>query len=199
MRTRRRRMLWVVVVALAAVSGCGQSQPVAVSGTDGTTTAAAEAAPAEPAVDLEDAGAIVEALAAAGLPVTVVKVYTEADDPNELLGRPGGYIAKSAFADSRVPADKTEGTDPDAVERGGSIEVYPDNASARKRGQYIQTVTQEMQGWAGREYDYVAGQVLLRVTASITPTDAKEYQATLAQLVGEDAVAVDAVDLHSPS
>jgi hypothetical protein len=40
--------------------------------------------------------------------VKPIKVSTAADDPNHLLGRPHGYTSKTAFADSRVPADEVE-------------------------------------------------------------------------------------------
>ena len=180
------------------MTACGQPEPVHVSTATETAATAASEKP-QSAVDAQDAGALVEAMAAAGVPIKLIKVYTEEDDPNELLGRPGGYVAKSAFSDSRVKASAVKGTGADAIERGGSIEVYADRAGAVKRGEYIQTMTQAMQGLAGREYDYVTGGVLVRVTASLTPTQAKTYQAAISKIIGADAVLVEAPSAKSPS
>lgn len=65
--------------------------------------------------------------------VTLVTSYTAADDPNHQLGRPHGYTSKTAFADSRVPQDQLGGLAPDASERGGSVEVFADEAGAQAR------------------------------------------------------------------
>jgi hypothetical protein len=108
----------------------------------------------------------------------LVKVYTEDDDPNDLLGRPNGYTSKIAFSDSRVSKDDTVGEAKDAIERGGSIEVYPDDAGAKARATYIQEMLKAT-GF-GTEYDYVKGPILVRVTGNLTPTKAKDYQAALA-------------------
>ena len=78
---------------------------------------------------------------AAQVPIaSLVKVYTEDDDPNRLLGRPNGYTSKIAFADSRISKTDTDGTQKDAIERGGSIEVFPDADLAKGRAEYIQGV-----------------------------------------------------------
>lgn len=108
----------------------------------------------------------------------LVKVYTEDDDPNDLLGRPNGYTSKIAFSDSRISKDDIDGTAKDAIERGGSIEVYPDAAGAKARATYIQDMLKAT-GF-GTEYDYVKGPILVRVTGNLTPTKAKDYQAALA-------------------
>lgn len=107
----------------------------------------------------------------------LVKAYTAADDPNHMLGRPNGYTSKTAFADSRVPADQVEGLASDAVERGGSVEVYPDEAGAKARMDYIQTIGKSLP--MASEYDYLAGPVLVRVSRILTPDQAKEYEAAL--------------------
>ena len=59
-------------------------------------------------------------------------------DPNRLLGRPNGYTSKIAFADSRISKTDTDGTQKNAIERGGSIEVFPDAELAMGRAEYIQ-------------------------------------------------------------
>jgi hypothetical protein len=75
------------------------------------------------------------------------------NDPNRLLGRPNGYTSKIAFADSRISKTDTDGTQKDAIERGGSIEVFPDAELAMGRAEYIQGVLKN--SGLGAEYDYI--------------------------------------------
>ena len=98
---------------------------------------------------------------------SLVKVYTEDDDPNKLLGRPNGYTSKIAFADSRISKADIEGAEEDAIERGGSIEVFPDAELAKGRAEYIQGALKN--SGLGAEYDDVHGPVLVRVTGNLSP------------------------------
>jgi hypothetical protein len=112
--------------------------------------------------------------------VTLTKAYTAEDDPNKLLGRPGQYTSKTAFADSRVPkeglpADNTQ------TEHGGGVEVFPDEAGANARKELIQKLGQSMGGLIA-EYDYVKGGVLVRVSSKLTPDQAKEYETALSAI-----------------
>jgi hypothetical protein len=117
-------------------------------------------------------------LIAAQVPsASLVKVYTEDDDPNKLLGRPNGYTSKIAFADSRISKADTDGTDKDAIERGGSIEVFPDAELPKGRAQYIQGVLKN--SGLGAEYDYLRGPVLVRVTGNFSPSKAQAYERAL--------------------
>jgi len=107
--------------------------------------------------------------------VTLVKAYTSADDPNHQLGRPNGYTSKTAFADSRVEQPDTEFVDADSLSRGGSVEVYPDEAGAKARKDYIVNLGKSLP--LAVEYDYVQGGVLIRVAQEMTPERAAEYEA----------------------
>jgi hypothetical protein len=108
---------------------------------------------------------------------SLVKVYTEDDDPNKLLGRPNGYTSKIAFADSRIAEVDTEGADKDAIERGGSIEVFSDAELAKGRAEYIQGILKN--SGLGAEYDYLHGPVLVRVTGNLSPSKARDYERAL--------------------
>ena len=107
----------------------------------------------------------------------LVKVYTEDDDPNRLLGRPTGYTSKIAFSDSRISKKDIEYTDSDAIERGGSIEVYSDADGAKQRAEYIQAIGKS--SGLANEYAYLKGSILVRVTGNLPPSKAKDYQAAL--------------------
>jgi hypothetical protein len=66
--------------------------------------------------------------------VTEIKVYSEQNDPNNQLGKPGYYIAGGAFVDSRT-GDTLSGNW--GAEAGGSIEIYQTEADAAKRVEYL--------------------------------------------------------------
>lgn len=112
--------------------------------------------------------------------VSLTKTYTAEDDPNKLLGRPGQYTSKAAFADSRVPkeglpADNTQ------TEHGGGVEVFADEAGAKARREMIEKLSQGLGGLIA-EYGYVKGGVLVRVSGKLTPDQAKEYETALATI-----------------
>jgi hypothetical protein len=95
----------LVVAGALAVAGCGGSI----------------ASPSQPLTAQQVTTALAKHIPA----VTPGVVYTADTDPNHLLGRPGGYVSKTAFIDSRVSQSDVEGMRSDAVERGGSVEVFP--------------------------------------------------------------------------
>ena len=133
--------------------------------------------PIHPPSESETAEEVFNRIAAQGPTASLVKVYTEDDDPNRLLGRPNGYTSKIAFADSRISKADTDGTQKDAIERSGSIEVFPDADLAKGRAEYIQGVLKS--SGLGAEYDYLQGPVLVRVTGNLSPSKARDYERAL--------------------
>lgn len=64
-------------------------------------------------------------------------IYTEQQDPNNNLGKPGYYVAGANFYDTRTstpPDGAAFGTD-----SGGAIEVYSTSADAAKRADYLKS------------------------------------------------------------
>jgi hypothetical protein len=102
--------------------------------------------------------------------------YDENTDPNDRLGRPGGYASKAAFRDARVhvAAYVTEVDDPD---RGGSVEVFGKRSAAMDRAREVQMKLKAF--GLGTEYDYVVGGALIRVSGNVTPSQAASYQQAL--------------------
>ena len=84
--------------------------------------------PDSSAVGSETAEEVFNRIAAQVPTASLVKVYTEDDDPNRLLGRPNGYTSKIAFADSRISNADTAGR-----------RRTPSNGAVRSR--YFQTRT----------------------------------------------------------
>ncbi|WP_101608474.1 hypothetical protein [Amycolatopsis sp. BJA-103] len=164
-----RRTMAAVSLALAALSltACGGSSPSAIG------SATAEAGSSTPKTADDVTKTLGQKIATAKL----IKTYTAENDPNHLLGRPNGYTSKTAFSDSRVKPSDVEYLGADAVERGGSVEVFGDEAGAKARMDFIQSVAKNMP-MVG-EYDYVKGTILVRVSRFLTPDQAKEYEAAL--------------------
>ena len=104
---------------------------------------------------------VVTALRKAGLPIGLVRYYTASSDPNKLLGRPGQYIGKANFRDR---LDSRTGFE---VDNGGSVETFSNVADARRRFNYVSSVTETSPLLS--EYDYLEGTVFLRLSHVLTP------------------------------
>lgn len=71
------------------------------------------------------------------------------------------------------------------------VEYFEDQKQAWDRGPYIQTALRASQ-ILGTEYDHVAGPALLRVSSALTPDQTESYRRSLSQVMGTDAVLVEA-------
>lgn len=177
----RRVVPVLVAVAAIALGGCGGSgssastSPSASEVSPVPTSSATSITPGQDMAGLDAAG-VVTWLADRDVPITVAQVYDENTDPNNRLGRPGGYTSKAAFADSRVPKSKY-GSEVDDPHRGGSVEVFADEAAAVARSKEVQTKLKAF--GLGTEYDYVVDGVLVRVSGSVTPSQAASYAKAL--------------------
>lgn len=162
----------VGVLSLLLLTACGSSP--ASNPAAGGTPAPAPATTSAPAAPLDASGELAK-LKAAGLPIGESSVVTAANDGNHLLGRPNGYTSKVYWTDTRVDQSKVMAPPGVDVGRGGSIESYPDTAGAKARKDYLVAVTKGLP--AATEYDYLAGTSVIRVSALLTPDQAKQYEA----------------------
>lgn len=165
-----------------ALTACGGGSPddqndPTLAAPPAATQDAPEPSPSPLAEEPTDGAAVVDLLAAAGLPVKLTVDYDESTDPNKQLGRPNGYQDKVAFVDARIDAAAVIDDDEGSVELGGSVEVFATEAEAQRRADYIKTVTAGTP--ALTEYGYVSGGILLRLSQQLTPKQAKEYEAAL--------------------
>jgi outer membrane murein-binding lipoprotein Lpp len=193
MRTSKRHLtLTCAVVFGCLLAGCSQSSKTATGlqtsqATVSAVVAAVAASGSHPGASaspaLHTAESLVTALKAAGVPLSGMVVYTAETDPNHKLGRPGGYLSKAAFADTRVARSEVRDTSAGSVELGGGVEVFPTSAGAQARARYIQGALQGAQ-MLGSEYDYVAGGVLLRLSGLLTPAQAEKSAASLSSVTG---------------
>ncbi len=123
-----------------------------------------------PAAGVSDQS-LLDAFQSAGLPMDDIVIYTAATDPNHLLGRPDQYTAKASWHDTRLPSPANPAAP--EVSDGGGIEIFADHAAAQARADYIQNIGKNIPFLA--EYDYVHGQVVLRLSKSLTPDQAAAY------------------------
>jgi hypothetical protein len=157
------------------------------------------AAAAKPTADAAAAGALTGLTAEqvairlrdVGVPLHTAVVYDASSDPNQLLGKPGGYASKIAFTDARTGVSPARVTTKDPVEQGGSIEVFADQATASSRMQQLRTVTASSQ--LLQESDFQQGGVVLRVSRYFSATDANGYRDALAALAAGSGRAPAAV------
>jgi hypothetical protein len=125
-----------------------------------------------------DAEEVVLALRAAGAPIGTYVVYTDATDPNDLIGRPGGYRSKASFHDTRLPFDPAFHPD-----EGGTVEVFPDAESAAARLEYLEGIQHVAPLFA--EHRYLRGAVLVRVSRYLTEEQAGVYEAAVEAVIGD--------------
>ena len=164
-----RTIVALAAAGLLALTGCSSSDSgAAVSG----SSSSAEKKPAS-----MDAEQVVKALADSVPSAKPATVYTAESDPNKLLGRPGGYLSKADLADDRAKPKLEE----DAVQQGGSVEIFEDPSEAEDRAKYIADTLKAAKIF-GTEYHYVNGGILLRVSGALTPDQAAEYEAALKKL-----------------
>ncbi|MBA2473688.1 MAG: hypothetical protein H0W70_12355 [Actinobacteria bacterium] len=162
--------LVIALVLTAGACGKGDDKPV-----DTAVASSAATTVTSPAAKARTAGEIVANLKTNGLPIAETTVYTAADDPNDQLGRPGGYTSKASWHDTRVETQ----TDFD-VTGGGSVEVFGTETDAQKRYDYVDSITH---GNAMlNEYHWRHGVIFLRVSKELTPDQADGYKRALDRL-----------------
>jgi hypothetical protein len=169
----RRTILPIAVLLL--VTACGSGRTASTTGADAPASAPA-------ASKKLDAAGVFKELAVAVPTAKLTWTATAANDPNHLLGRPSQYTSKIAFADSQIPSKDTElgGTkmyETGDVQLGGSVEVFSAPGDAAARSKYVAAVTKSVQAFA--EYDYVHGDIVLRLSHLLTPDEAAAYKKAL--------------------
>lgn len=161
-----KRLIVTAVLALS-VAACGTGQEPNASP---KPSASAEAVVEEKAPTATE---IAEAIKAEVPEVRKVVTITEDNDPNDKIGRPNGYTDAAVLFDERAEPEDGEPT----IDQGASLTVWPDAASAADWSEYIQSLLKEADGLLGSEYHYQSGNMLLRVSGSLKPSEAAAYEA----------------------
>ncbi|MFI7492997.1 hypothetical protein ACIBXA_31965 [Micromonospora echinaurantiaca] len=176
MRTRHN-ILAIAIAAALTLSGCGDDPTREPTNPAAPASTPSSLAPA-PAAPL-DAKAVLAKLTAAKVGLTGGAVQDENTDPNNLLGRPNGYLSR---ASADLPGGDLE-SEKYGIGRGLVIEVFPSAADVDRRSQYIQESLKSLP-ILGTEYHYRAdgGRVLVRVSGKVKPSQAKKIEAAVAGL-----------------
>lgn len=170
------RKIVLLTLFLTIVAGCGETAQAPAST---PTTQPTQATPASTTVKATlSAEQIVKALQARGLPIGAFTVYTAETDLNHLLGRPGQYISKASFKDTRIVSQTTDF----GVSDGGSVETFATAKDAQGRFAYLQSLSTSGNALFA-EYEYIEGLVVLRVSSQLTPDQAKAYDTALKGLL----------------
>ena len=122
--------------------------------------------------------------------ITDIVDYSEANDPNGLLGQENQYASKSSWEDNRISNHKSE--------HAGTIEVFKNTKDAELREWKISNaneacelrITKEKygsavkEGWACEEYNmYRKNTVVIRLSPAFSDEQAAEYKKYLNEII----------------
>jgi hypothetical protein len=111
--------------------------------------------------------------------VTTTKVYTEETDPNNVMGKPGKYVAGAAFLDSRAGVTGEEW----GADGGGGIEVYKTEEDAEKRVAYFNELVASGSPLVSPGAYKQVGVVVVRASDALAKSQQDEIIAFLAEKV----------------
>lgn len=156
----------VIGASLMMLAACGEKAP---SGNETVATA--------PAPKVDTAEDVIGLFTTAGLKVENVVNLTAESDSNQLLGRPGQYTSKAFFYDARHPKQ------PEGDEGEHTVEVFASAEDAKRRHDYIKSMTENMPMLA--QYQVLRGPVLVRFDKAMLPAQVDEYKKVIEGAVSE--------------
>jgi hypothetical protein len=166
---RIKILVWIVLSALF-VFGCGSEtvnqQPETIEDELDVIR------DAEGITDFLTAEEVIDRFVVFELPVGETIIYDEETCPNDLLGRPGQYVGKADWEDTRVEQYGDFLT-------GGTIEIFEDDATLVKRKEYLEPFLEEA---VFLQYMFIHKNVIVRVDKELTPSQADEYKDALESL-----------------
>jgi len=102
--------------------------------------------------------------------------FTDASDPNSLLGRPHQYIAKAVWRDPNIAAQGEP-----SVDNGGTMEIFLNQADLQARYDYVDAITSSSPLFA--EYHYQNAPAFLRLSKAYLPSQAQKIADVFLALV----------------
>ena len=131
-----------------------------------------------------DAAAVVEHFKAQQLPIGRTDVYNAENDPFKRLGRPGQYVGKALFHDSRMPLEKLPNMDVIAFQSsGGIVEIFNNPGDLEDRKSALEQARRQFPQ-AAPEYQFTNGVILVRLGHVFTPDQAGQYEQALLSFQG---------------
>lgn len=108
-----------------------------------------------------------------------IEEFTSETDPNGKLGKPGYYISKADFSDSRVEQIGE-------YLCGGTIETFSSEKDCESRADYLNGLNDPDLGAFGlNQYVYQYDCVLFRVSYDLTPEQAEEYHVQMDEIMNQ--------------
>ena len=134
-------------------------------------------------VPLETASDYANALMPLIPSVQKIVVFTENNDPNNLIGRPNGYESAATMFDERLKGSRL------GVDDGATVEVYKNSTAARARFKYIDGIQKSIPSI--HDYMILQGNVLFRISGDLKPSQYDQYEAAFHKITGKapDSVA----------
>lgn len=175
----KKLLVLLMMIVPLLVFGCGKSDSVGSAGDkkvakksseQKTEKKAQKKAPEKKELTVED---ITQAFKTAGLPIDKITVFTAETDPNKFLGRPGQYIAKASWADTRLQQSDL----PDADPKGGTVEIFKTAEELKNRKDYIDGIAKNLP--MAVQYMYIHDLALVRINRDLTPEQAGDYENAL--------------------
>jgi len=166
----------VAVVAVVLLAGCASAGAPGEAEQASPPPASASPTPSPTEIEAEEPEVALTATEVATqmqsqIPtVTQIVTIDETNDPNNLIGRPNGYVDGAGLYDNTVPACPDLG-----VDCGATIEVWADADAAAARSAYIQEI-QASSPMFGSEYHFIVENYLLRVSGDILPSVAPQWE-----------------------
>ncbi len=114
---------------------------------------------------------VVQAFKQRGIALGQAVNLTAADDPDHLLGQPGGYTSKAVFVDTRLAGGATQ----PSVQTGGAVEFFASQRDAERR--FTQLMAAQ-KGSAQPEQLFHDGAVVLRLSHDLKADQVSEYEIT---------------------
>ncbi|UQE75645.1 hypothetical protein MYK68_03220 [Gordonia sp. PP30] len=165
----KRTIIAATATLTLFLTGCSSTDDAAPPAGESSAPAAAESS--APKAD-ESSAQAAERIKADVPSVTHIVEITEDNDGNDLIGRPNGYSAATVLVDRRTKCDDAEKP---ATSCGAMIEQWASKSDAEKRKKYIDDIL-KASPMLGSEYSTVKGNLLLRVTGKLKPSEAEAYR-----------------------
>lgn len=163
-----RKTLAILALPLVLAACGGEPKPAAKP----PSAASTSPSPQSPKLPTSSAAAAKDIKAEVPSVVAIVEL-TEENDVNNLIGRPGQYDAATFLADRRLGCSSEDGWNDLGVDCGAKIERWGSADDAKARVADIQKKLKDF--GLGAEYDYVRGNLLLRVAGDLRPSEVKQY------------------------
>ena len=118
--------------------------------------------------------------------ITEIAIVTEDNDPNNQLGKQGGYTGCLYFTDKNAP--QIEGGDviKNGTKGGGSIEIYANSKDAKKRDDYLATFDGSPLASGSHT---VVGTLVVRTSSEFTASQQKALESQIVDVLNGESVA----------